>query len=219
MTAAISVIIPVAPGESHWQHLLEDLEPFKDQLEIILVSAEEVVADVIWVKSPGGRAASLNAGAAVAKSDHLWFLHADSRLEKNAIAKLLDCIQENPQALYFYNLRFFDGKKIMKLTELGTWWRSQILKIPFGDQGFCLSKKTFHDIGPFDEGAPYGEDHLLVWQAHRKNIPVISVGEVIATSARKYVEKGWLYVTLQHQFLWLKQAIPGLRRCVWQKSH
>ena len=87
------------------------------------------------------------------------------------------------------------------------------LPTPFGDQAFCMRRDDFWRAGGFDDRAPYGEDHLLVWQAGRVGIPVRSVGARIYTSARKYRDRGWARTTARHLWLTYKQAVPE-----WVKS-
>jgi hypothetical protein len=79
--------------------------------------------------------------------------------------------------------------------------------MPFGDQGFVISAKQFFEIGTFDEGCDYGEDHLLTWQAKKAKVPIRPLSIKLNTSGRNYLQKGWLQLTLIHQFLWLKQLI------------
>jgi hypothetical protein len=95
--------------------------------------------------------------------------------------------------------------------------RSRFLGLPFGDQGFCLSREHFQQIGRFDEHASYGEDHLLVWSARRQGILIRSVGASIATSARKYQAHGWLRMTLRNAWLTWRQAIPEWWKWVWSR--
>ena len=71
-----------------------------------------------------------------------------------------------------------------------------------------LEKEAFHSLGGFDESAAYGEDHLLVWKARQAGLRLKCTGADIATSARKYRERGWLKVTLQHLWLTACQATP-----------
>ena len=98
----------------------------------------------------------------------------------------------------------------MQLNEWGAWFRSQVLGIPFGDQGFCLHRKLYEQIGKFPESAEYGEDHLLVWHARQAGIKLRCTGSALTTSARKYKHHGWGALTLKFQFLWIKQALPEL---------
>jgi GT2 family glycosyltransferase len=191
VAVSLSVIIPMAPDEPKPVGLIDTLPP---EIEIIL--SQET-----------GRAASLNAGAAKASGEYLWFLHADSSLPKDGLEKLQQAIAHKPDALHYFNLAFAGGGWAMKLNSWGANFRSGFLGCPFGDQGFCLPKPVFQQLGTYPEAAPYGEDHLFVWQAHKAGVKLNQVHATITTSARKYQQKGWLQTTLRHQYLWLKQVV------------
>ena len=221
---ALSVVIPVSDSDESWKSLAPDLSALGLEDEIIFVSSPEKLsiicsdtslADlrVSAVSSDLGRAKQLNAGALAAKNDYLWFLHCDSRFKPDALVKLHRAIGYSPDSLCFFDLRFLpDGPSAMNLTEIGTWIRSRMLRMPFGDQGFCLSKTNFQKLGGFDERAPYGEDHLLVWRAHQAGVKLKAVGEPLYTSARKYRLNGWAATTFLHLRLTAEQAWPEFLR-------
>lgn len=198
----LSVIIPVRAGEPALPTLLARLE------------RESAVHEVL-VMQEGSRAKSLNAGAARATGELLWFLHADSGLAEDSVARLLAAAERHPEALLFFDLSFArDGGKLMRLNEWGANRRSRWLKLPFGDQGLACRRDVFAKIGPYREDAAYGEDHLLVWQAHCAGSPLVPVGAPLMTSARRYAEEGWLRLTLLYQYRWLGQAAGAAWRCL-----
>jgi GT2 family glycosyltransferase len=221
---AFSVVIPVSESDDSWKSLAPDLRALNPEDEILFVSSQQkaflICSDALLeglrvsaVSSDLGRAKQLNAGARAAKNEFLWFLHCDSRFSPGALAELRRSTVSSPDALCFFDLRFLrDGPLVMKLTEIGTWIRSTILRMPFGDQGFCLSKSNFQKLGGFDERAPYGEDHLLVWKAHQAGVKLKAVGQSLFTSARKYKSNGWAATTSLHLRLTFAQAWPEFVR-------
>jgi GT2 family glycosyltransferase len=96
----------------------------------------------------------------------------------------------------------------MCINRWGVHFRSRILKVPFGDQGFCIRKDMFQILGGFPDNVPYGEDHIFVWKARQQGVKLQPVCSTLYTSARKYKKHGWLKTTLLHQYLWVKQAWP-----------
>ena len=219
----LSIIIPLGPHEDQVSMLLEDLALLEQgsEVEIILVSCGDhslppvCEGQLRWITSAQGRAIQQNAGAKVARHDMLWFLHADSRVTQQGLDALEHSVKAAPDALHYFHLKFRqDGPWGMWLNEWGARFRSQILKVPFGDQGFCLSKKNFEQIGGFPEQVPYGEDHLLVWHARQAGIKLRCVGTALLTSARKYRQQGWGLLTLKYQVLWLKQALPEVCKLI-----
>ncbi len=212
----ISIIIPLGPDEDQLSQLLHDLDGLPPETEIIIVSCGDVKVDeprARWISSPQGRAIQQNVGAKAAKGEFLWFLHADSRITPHGINALAASLQKAPQALHYFHLKFLnDGPWGMWLNEWGAWFRSQILGMPFGDQGFCLRKDNFNKVGCFPEQAPYGEDHLLVWHVRQAGLKLRCTGETLQTSARKYHQFGHAHLMVKYQWLWLRQAAPELSK-------
>lgn len=212
----ISIIVPLASREKAWQELLLDLERLPKNIELLFIITDsnqekpvKTKHNIRWImSSKKGRAQQLNMGAEIAHHEYLWFLHADSRFGSNTVSALLNSIKTSPDALHYFNLKFSENLLQIKLNNIGVWLRSHIFGSPFGDQGFCIRKNLFTKIGGYSETAAYGEDHLLVWAAKRHGIKLRCTESVLFTSARKYVENGWLSTTLRHQYLWYKQVIP-----------
>ncbi len=188
----ISIIIPVADGETELDALLKDLEGCGAQ---IIVSSE------------GGRAASLNMGAQQAERQYLWFLHADSRVRDGNIHRLISAISEMPDRLLYFDLEFIGGG-LPALNAWGANMRSRVFGAPFGDQGFCIAKDVFEKSGGYPEDVPYGEDLMFVWQMRQAGVKLGRVPSRLQTSARKYQVHGWLRLTLLYQWLWIKMSVP-----------
>jgi hypothetical protein len=212
----LSVIVPVGPGEPAWRELLGDLAVLGPGAEIILVAitgaapagfdgpAYGLRVPARWLEAPAGRARQQNAGAAAARGETLWFLHADSRLPAASVA---EATRFTGQALGYFDLCYCDdGPQLARLNALGAWLRSRWLGLPFGDQGLILPRRTFHALGGFDESLSAGEDHALVWAARRARIPLVPLRAPLQTSARRYAEHGWLRTTLRHARLTISQA-------------
>ncbi|NBT58615.1 DUF2064 domain-containing protein [bacterium] len=206
----LSIIIPVGKEETSLLNLLEKLTPFSKESEVICVGASEKPRElppgIKWLKSELGRAQQMNRGALEARGSFLWFLHADSEVAETHLEEIERAIQNRPDSLSFFMLAFQERHPGLFLNELGTWFRSRCLGLPFGDQGFLLSKKSFWKCGGYPESTPYGEDHLLVWKAKKKGIPLNPISESLKTSGRKYLGQGWLKTTRKHLFLTYVQA-------------
>ena len=222
----ISLVIPVAKWETSWHFLLRDMRLFPCTMEVILVSPSTPSAydkrlmdrfknyhNIRWILSKPGRAQQLNVGAEIATRKFLWFLHADSHFNGKSVLALAKSIQKKERALHYFRLAFLpDGPRfLMSLTAFGVYLRSTFLKLPWGDQGFCLTKKLFFELGKYPEDVPYGEDHVFVWQT-RKHIPIQQVRATLYTSARKYAENGWFTTTWLHFWQAIAQIyVEGLK--------
>jgi hypothetical protein len=208
--ADIAIVIPLGPGEPDWRPLWAQLRDQAPQTQRILAPVEgdpqPLPDDAAVARAPAGRGRQLNAGAGLATRPWLWFLHADSRLA----AGTLDAVRRVPDAelLGYCRLRFHDHGGAMRLTAFGANLRSRWLGLPFGDQGFLLPQSLFGRLGRFDERLPHGEDHAFVWTARRAGVPLHPIGATLATSARKYLERGWWRTSRTH---WSATVVQALR--------
>ncbi len=223
-TPCVSIVIPLAKGETAWHALCDDFEILPKGWEIILVPTQnddiseqlnqyqKRFPTLVWhlTYCQQGRGKQLNKGANQASHPFIWFLHADSKITQDNIDTLMRCFshQDVTTSLFYFDLYFYDKTNWLPfINEFGAKIRSDILGIPFGDQGFFMSKEVFKVLGGYDEETPYGEDHLFVWQAKHQRISLKPCGSKLATSARKYHEKGWCKLTMKYQYLWPKQAL------------
>ena len=184
----VSIIIPIAPDETAHEKLLDDLRP--------------LTAEII-ISSQSSRAKSLNAGAAKARHSFLWFLHADSIVSAENLTELEQALMRRSNALHYFDLAYTEGG-LATLNACGANIRSRFLGLPYGDQGFCVSKTLFEKIGGYPEDEPYGEDLLFVRQAKRKGIKLNRIPSKLKTSARKYHQQGWLKLTTLRQMQMIK---------------
>ncbi len=210
----ISVIIPVAPNEKIHSELQKQLLSAPDDWEILVCSGQEPDQVLLfderfrWMKADAGRANCLNEGARQATGNFLWFLHADSLLVEGTYDKLRQTAELNQSELYYFDLKFLRlSNHNVRPKEVGVLIRSRCLHTPFGDQGFFMKKELFEANGPYSVKAAYGEDHLYVRGLRRRKIKLTPIGLPLYTSPRKYEQKGWVRVTILHQYLWIKQAI------------
>lgn len=213
----ISVIIPLGPGDiisSELDSLLDSLDE-NNAIEIVIVAFDHEGLDSFRnrisyniVVHQGTRASSLNTGASAAKGRYLFFLHCDSFMEKSSFDVLLKRILKEQSALFYFDFRFTKGVPFyFKLTEIGVRFRCAVFKTPFGDQGLTISKDDFYKIGGYNINVPNGEDHYLVKECKDHKMKIISINEILYTSPRKYMEKGWLNTTIRHQLMWYRQLL------------
>tara|TARA_A100001011_G_C13932489_1_gene683761 strand:- start:7 stop:612 length:606 start_codon:yes stop_codon:yes gene_type:complete len=184
--------------------------PVSDFLQIIipkscqddastLVNHLELLGHIPIIISNQTRAKSMNEGASKATSKYILFLHADTKIENNSINNLISFIKKNKkESMYYFSLKFDQGK-ILKLNSIGANLRSFLFSLPYGDQGFCISRKFFLNIGGYPENVDYGEDLYFVLKLKRLGISILNNQNYIKTSSRKYIKNGWLIVTIQHQ--------------------
>src|SRR5437764_12455521 len=94
--ALISVIVPILNEEGLIGDFLRHVRSLDERLEIVVVdggssdrsvSIAKTIADRV-ITAPRGRASQMNAGAALASGETLWFLHADLKPAHNSISQL-----------------------------------------------------------------------------------------------------------------------------------
>ena len=160
----------------------------------------EALGHIPIIISKKTRAISLNEGARKTTSDYILFLHADSKIEDDTIENLINYIKaRNVDGMYYFSLKFDKGK-ILRLNSIGANLRSLWFSLPYGDQGFCISRKLFMKTGGFSENVNYGEDLYFVLKLKKMGISILNNQNYIITSSRKYLNNGWLITTLQHQW-------------------
>lgn len=209
----LSIVIPAGPGDRDWAALLDDL-PAGDDIERLLVLAE---GDRLPVTPPGmriltapaGRARQINAGLAAADGGTVWVLHADSRIDAETLAAARQAAagfaRGDTPALCWFDLAFHDGPTAMAINAFGANLRSRWFGIPFGDQGFLAPRTLFESLGGFDPSVGRGEDHAFVHASRRAGLPLRRLPGRVATSARRYIERGWWRTTREHLVLTWRQ--------------
>src|SRR5262245_27736654 len=143
MLNEFAIIIPYHPKETCLPKLLSSLQELAPGIEIHTIQGNN-------------RAAQMNEGRAKTAKKYLWFLHADSVIQEESVTALEISIRQHPNALHYFNLAFEVDSPLMKINSFGANLRSHFLKMPFGDQGFCISRENFDGVGGFDISVPYG---------------------------------------------------------------
>jgi hypothetical protein len=167
----ISVIVP-AQGESPAE--IAGLSELAAEPE-----GELVLADA----SAGTRGASLAAAAARARGDVLFFVHADSRPPKDALAIIRREVDAGAAAGAF-SLAYEPADPTMRRI---AWWanlRSRWLGLPFGDQGLFCRRDAYERSGGFRDLAVC-DDLDLVRRLKRQGRFVVRP-EATRTSPRRY---------------------------------
>ena len=152
-----SVIVPVLNEAPVITDFLRHLRLIAPAAEIILVDGgsddrtlqlAEPLADLV-VKSRRGRALQMNAGAARARSQVLWFLHADSRLAPNALAELGQALDDPRLAGGCFRLRVASRRWIFRISDdlgnLGV----QCFGFALGDHGIFCRRVAFQAVGGY----------------------------------------------------------------------
>jgi len=204
----ISIIIPTLNESLLLQRLLCGLNKIIDsQGEIIVVDGgsndntleiASKYAHQVFVTEQG-RATQMNYGAAFAKGEVLFFLHADSMLTTNAFQKLKEIVKESVYVGGAFRLQIDSNKLLLSIISQVVNLRSRFFHLVYGDQGIFVRKKKFLEIGKFLI-TPLMEDVEFYGRLRASGKTVI-LNEKILTSARRWEKEGILYATFRNWLL------------------
>jgi rSAM/selenodomain-associated transferase 2 len=197
----ISIIIPTLNEADSIGRLLDYLHQNggASLLEILVVDAQsadntEGVARqhgaTVVQSAKRGRAAQMNAGAAVAQGDVLYFVHADCFPPTTYIADIHQAIADGfPMGCYRY--RFDSDQFLLKINAFFN--RFEPLVCRGGDETLFIERPIFNALNGFDERFCIMEEYDFIGRARRsykfKIIPKYAV-----VSARKYETNSWWQV-------------------------
>ncbi|MDX1544618.1 MAG: TIGR04283 family arsenosugar biosynthesis glycosyltransferase [Christiangramia sp.] len=209
----ISIIIPVYNEEKQLPILLRHLENSSSGhiSEIIIVdggSTDDSVEiasnfeNTILVDSEKGRAIQMNAGARIAGSPVLYFLHADSFPPENFDRLILEELKKGNKAGCF-QMKF--DKDHWWLNLMGWLTRLNHISCRGGDQSLFVEKELFEKIGCFNESYKVYEDNEIVKRLYeQKQFTVIK--SWLTTSARLYEKLGvWKTQLLFAEIYWKRR--------------
>lgn len=218
MTAAISVIIPVLDEAERIGLRLAELRVIPGIAEVIVVdggSSDGTVelargtTGVRVVTAPRGRGSQLNAGAALASSEVLLFLHADVTLPADA-AEWVATTLADPEVVAgaFRTRTVRDGRRSWAAPLL---WiadvRSRVTRLPYGDQALFVRRDVFLRAGGFPE-QPLMEDLELSRRLRRLG-RIETVPAVVRVSGRRILAGPlWATATMRLFPLLYRLGVP-----------
>ena len=202
----LSIIIPILNEVNNINSLLAHLENNafdKRSFEIIIVDGgsidgcKEVITTsptVKLIESSRGRATQMNAGAIIASSAILYFLHCDSLPPRNFDQTIIDKVAEGNLAGCF-RMIFDDPHPVLRFSQWFTRFNNSFCR--GGDQSLFITNELFIEIGGFDENFLVYEDNEIITRLYTKKHFIV-LNDYIVTSARRYRENGvW---RLQYHF-------------------
>lgn len=144
--------------------------------------------------SPSGRARQMNAGAAVARGEVLWFLHADSAIPADADRLILDALADE-RLWGRFDVCLSGTARALRIIEWSMNRRSRLTGIATGDQGIFVRREAFERVGGYPD-IPLMEDIALSKALKRLSRPVC-LRQCLVTSSRRWERDGvWRTVFL-----------------------
>jgi uncharacterized protein len=200
----ISIIIPVLNEASNLEPMLRPLENAVN-VEAIAIDGGSTDGTFERAESLGvkaircepGRARQMNAGAAVASGEILLFLHADTLLPEGFEAIVRAMLRQPNAIAGAFRLQIDGQLRGLRAIETFVQWRSQLLSLPYGDQGLFLRADVFQQLGGFPD-VPIMEDFELVRRLGKwGNIAIAA--EAVLTSDRRWQKLGVVRTTAINQ--------------------
>ena len=208
----LSIIVPILNEAEELPGLLETLLAQQEiRFELILCDggssdetlnlaqqmAEGCRADVRCIHAPRGRGRQMNAGASLARSEILLFLHADSRFsDPSALGSAVAAFRERYRKIGSlvaarFALRFRRQKSAPSLAYFFYEAKARLDRADCirGDQGFMLARHFFDELGGFNESLPFLEDVRLALKIGGQTEWMLLPAE-ISTSARRFESEG-----------------------------
>ncbi|AKH20287.1 TIGR04283 family arsenosugar biosynthesis glycosyltransferase [Sedimenticola thiotaurini] len=194
---ALSVVIPCLNEAHAIGPLLETLQVARaDGVELILVdggSRDDTVARAKplvdrLIESAPGRARQMNAGAAVATGEVLWFLHADSVIQPDFPALICTVMASSTGGWGRFDIRLSGRHPLLRLIGFMMNWRSRLTGIATGDQGIFVRRELFARLGGFAD-IPLMEDVEISRRLKRCSRPLI-LPQRLVTSSRRWESRG-----------------------------
>ena len=135
-----------------------------------------------------GRAAQMNAGAAMARGDVLLFLHADTRLPERADDLVRDALQNSGRSWGRFDIAITGSHWLLPVVARLMNWRSRITGICTGDQALFVTREAFAAVKGFPDIALM-EDIAISAALKRVSRPACIAAHV-ATSGRRWEARG-----------------------------
>jgi len=202
-TPSLSIIVPVLNEAASIVATLEALAPLRARAaEVIVVDCGSTdgtfalatpLADRV-IASGRGRAAQMNAGAAIARGNVLLFLHADTRLPPDADRLIIDGLAQSGRRWGRFDVTIEGAHPLLPLVAATMNARSRLTGITTGDQAMFVTREAFTTVGGFPAIALM-EDITLARNLKRVSRP-LSLRQRVTTSGRRWQKRGVLHTIL-----------------------
>jgi rSAM/selenodomain-associated transferase 2 len=195
----ISIIIPVLDEGEEIAAALDCLADLRALgVEVIVVDGGSRDATVLRarpradsvISAERGRAPQMNAGATRASGNVLLFLHADTRLPRDADRVVLDGLHRSGRAWGRFDVRIEGAHRLLPVVARLMNLRSRLTGIATGDQAMFVRRDAFVAAGGFP-AIPLMEDIALSKRLKRASRPVCLRDRVV-TSGRRWEQNGIL---------------------------
>ncbi len=193
----IAIIVPVLNEATQIVAGLEVLQAWRGpDCELIIadggstdqtVALAEPRADRVII-APKGRAAQMNAGAAVSQSEILWFLHADSLPPPEAILLIQAALADPCRHWGRFDVRLSGTHPALRMVETLMNLRSRLTGVTTGDQGIFVRRTRFEQMGGYPPIALM--EDIALSRLLKRHSPPVCLRQRLTTSSRRWERDG-----------------------------
>jgi rSAM/selenodomain-associated transferase 2 len=211
----LSIIVPVLNEAPLIDEFLRRTKRLADSIELIVVDAGSTdgtpamampLADTV-IHAPRGRASQMNAGAAIAQGEVLWFLHADCSPPPNSVDEIRAALSDPRNAGGCFSLRYPRGEWIYRISDSLGNIGVRLFGFSLGDHGIFCRRSAFLAAGCYPV-VPILEDAEL-YRALARGGRMVQAPDEIMSDPRAF-ERGGRYRTTACYFLILALYVLGV---------
>ncbi len=221
----ISVVIPTLNEAEHLEATIRSAAGRSvDEIVVVDGGSEDATTDIAAalgarvVDSERGRAAQLNAGAAVATGEVLLFLHADTTLPPDFDRLIVEALAEPRVVGGRFDIDLQPSSPLIWLTARLISLRSRLSRIATGDQGLFVRRGVFEAMGGFP-ALPIMEDLTFSIDLKRRG-RIACLRARVVSSSRRWRQDGVVRTIL---LMWTMRflyfcGVPPARLHAWYRD-
>lgn len=194
----VSIIIPALDEWTALPRCLAAIRAQEPPLEVLVVDggSRDATVDVARaagarvLSAPRGRGRQLAAGAAASRGEVLLFLHADSVLPPDGVARIRQAVRSGADYGAFCQRFERDGADV----RIGAWLADAYCRVTrdlFGDRGMWATRVAYRQVGGFRD-LELMEDLDLAVRFRAAGLRMVLLPGVVRTSTRRIDRVGML---------------------------
>lgn len=198
---SIAVIVPVLNEQGALPALIKriDAMPYDD---VVIVDGGSTDGSCLildasalrWITAPSGRAAQMNAGAILCRSDILLFIHSDTEIDACCFAAIKAAMQDSATVAGRFDVTLSGRHPAFRIIERLINLRSRLSGISTGDQCLFVRRSVFERMGGFAL-QPLMEDIEFSKRLKRRG-RIACLHQRVTTSSRRWQQHGIIKTVL-----------------------